>query len=352
MRRIPIALLYIDEHDAEKWKGVLQSQDNIELTLIDISRSDWLEQCSRVNYAVFIMRPPGLVERTKALFDERAQLLTKRYDAIFYPSLLECLLYENKKYLAYWLKAQEIPSPPTWVFYNRAEALQWVQESRYPFVGKVNIGASGKGVSIIDNPAQAKRYVDTAFTVGLKPRVGPNFKHSSIWKKLKNALRNKKLVKRRLTTYKAVLAESQKYCIFQEFISHQFEWRVVVIGDSYFAHKKMVYKQMASGSLLKDYSDPPLKLLDFARDICIKNSFLSVSLDILESADGYLVNEIQCYFGQSDSFQMKVNGVVGRYVYKGGWVFEAGDFARNQCYNLRLEHIIRLHHQKLETLQQ
>ena len=36
---------------------------------------------------------------------------------------------------------------------------------------------------------------------------------------------------------------------------------------------------------------------------------------------------------------MKVDDIVGRYVYDQGWKFEAGDFARDQCYPLRVGHI-------------
>jgi hypothetical protein len=42
--------------------------------------------------------------------------------------------------------------------------------------------------------------------------------------------------------------------------------------------------------------------------------------------------------------QMKVDGTVGRYTYRkdnGEWVFEAGDFARNACSNLRIEFFIK-----------
>ena len=69
-----------------------------------------------------------------------------------------------------------------------------------------------------------------------------------------------------------------------------------------------------------------------------KHGFFSLAIDIFESEDGYLVNEMQCIFGQSDPYQMLVDGKPGRYVCNmDKWVFEEGDFAKNACYNLRLE---------------
>ncbi|MDD3104073.1 MAG: hypothetical protein PHY24_07670 [Candidatus Cloacimonetes bacterium] len=352
MKPVHIALLYVDEHDKDNWMNVLRVAENAEATAINLSGGYWWEECHRKDYDIYILRPPGMTNLHKSMFDERVRIFSANKRALFYPSILECELYENKKFLSYWLRANDIPHPATRVFYNKQEALAWVSKAAYPLVGKINIGASGKGVRILYRESDAVKYVSTAFDKGLKPYIGPNLKHGRIIKKISNAIRKKGLVGKRVKSYTAIMAESQQYCIFQEFIKHGFEWRVVIIGESYFAHKKLLHEQKASGSLRKDYSDPPLRLLDFAREIFMKNSFLSVSMDIFQSGEGFLVNEIQCYFGQSDSFQMKVNGVEGRYVYKNEWVFEAGDFARNQCYNLRLEHILQLHNSRQESLKQ
>jgi hypothetical protein len=114
----------------------------------------------------------------------------------------------------------------------------------------------------------------------------------------------------------------------------------VVIGDSYFAHKKMVSGIMASGSLSKNYDEPPEAVLNFLRSLCVEHHLDSTSVDFFETTNGFLINEIQTYFGQSDPYQMMVNGVPGRYRFiQGSWVFEPGDWASNQCYNLRLQHI-------------
>jgi len=40
---------------------------------------------------------------------------------------------------------------------------------------------------------------------------------------------------------------------------------------------------------------------------------------------------------------MMVDGIPGRYLFKDEeWIFEAGDFARNQCYNLRVQWVIEM----------
>ena len=53
------------------------------------------------------------------------------------------------------------------------------------------------------------------------------------------------------------------------------------------------------------------------------------------------MNEMQCIFGQSDGYQMKVDEKIGRYRWQdNNWIFEEGDFAKNACYSLRLDFVI------------
>ena len=59
----------------------------------------------------------------------------------------------------------------------------------------------------------------------------------------------------------------KEFVILQQFIKHDYEWRVVRIGNSFFAHKKLLHGDKASGSLLKGYENPPITLFDFVKKI-------------------------------------------------------------------------------------
>ena len=85
-----------------------------------------------------------------------------------------------------------------------------------------------------------------------------------------------------------------------------------------------------------------MKLLDFVKEITDRFEFYSQAVDIFETNEGhYLVNEMQCIFGQSDPYQMLVNGKPGRYVnIKGKWIFEEGIFNRKESYDLRLQYVL------------
>ena len=111
--------------------------------------------------------------------------------------------------------------------------------------------------------------------------------------------------------------------------------------------KKWFIKGKASGTLDKSYDNPPLVLLDFIYQLTNLYHIHSAAIDIFEHEGKYLVNEIQCIFGQSDEYQMLVDGKPGRYVKRNnGWYFEEGLFNTNKNYDLRLEHALSLIKQK------
>lgn len=338
-----VALLTTNAHDLEAWRITLDKREDLEYEIIDVLRPDWLERCISNEFVIYLARSPGATNLIKQAFDERMQILVEDLRKFVYPSLTEIRLHENKKYLAAWLEANDIPHPRTAVLMTKDSAAEYLSTAAYPLVYKQNIGSSGKGVKILKNAWEADRLLRQAYGKGIRPKIGPNLRTGSFIRKLQNAVKKKGLLQKRMSYYKAVYNEPQKYLILQEYIPHEYEWRAVVIGDSFFAHKKMVRGSMASGSLAKNYDDPPMELLDFVREISINNGISSTSMDIFETPRGYLINEIQTYFGQSDPYQMKVGGVPGRYRFiDGQWIFELGDWASNQCYDLRLEHALSL----------
>lgn len=131
--------------------------------------------------------------------------------------------------------------------------------------------------------------------------------------------------------------------LLQRYIPHEFEWRCVKIGDSYFAYKKLKVGQTASGSKQFDYGPPPFEILDFTKDLCAKFGFNFMAVDLFYNHENILVNELQTIFGHTNPFICKVNDKTGRYILiNDQWIFEEGDFNSNESYDLRLKTSIDL----------
>lgn len=334
-----------EANSALKWEKACEKQ-NVPFKTIDLTQSDWFEQITSEPFDFFLIKPPGKIEGYKTLYDERLYIICKVLGFKTYPSFEECYIYENKKLLSYYLQAKNIPHPQTHVFYDRDEALAFLHKHSLPLVGKSSIGASGSGVAVLRDVQKAESYAKRAFSnKGLKRRFGPNRVTGTPKKWLKKALNSPSYFTSRMKEYLTIYGDGQRgYVILQEYVPHDFEWRAVRIGDSYFAHKKIKYGDKASGSKGIDYVDPPHSLLNFVKELCEQNSFTCMAVDLFETAQGgYLVNELQTIFGHVQDYILSVDNKPGRYRFLHNcWVFESGDFNSNESYDLRLQNALEL----------
>jgi glutathione synthase/RimK-type ligase-like ATP-grasp enzyme len=344
----PLLAILKNESDQDYvlWVASCEKMSNrLDFDVIDLTLNDWIEKVMAKDYDMFLAIPPGVTSLFKQLYDERIWIINNTLSKPIYPTLTEIFIYENKRNLSYWLKVNKIDAPKTYVYYYKNEALDFIKTAKYPVVSKLNIGASGNGVKFLQDKSEAENYVEQAFSInGLEFKSGPKLKKGNMLKKVKKVLFKKGYFSNRMKEYKALSSENQRgFVMFQDFVPHSFEWRCVRIGDSYFAHKKVAKKGKASGTLDKSYDNPPLELLDFIDQFSNKFGITSAAIDLFEHNGKYLINEIQCIFGQSDEYQMLVDGKPGRYVRKNDkWFFEEGLFNTNKNYDLRLEHALSL----------
>ncbi len=346
MSKIKLIILRNEiDGDHDYWiQSCEKYKKEVEYRIVNIALSSWFEDIQSSSFDWILTKPSNISSQYKQLYDERLEILHNLNYKIF-PTYTEVKIYENKRYLSYWLKANDVPHPKSFVFYSKKEAKSFVKKQKLPIVGKINIGASGRGVKIFKEESFALNYIDDCFSKGIRAFTGPNLSKGNKFKRFITAIKNPKYLVSRLKIYHTVANDLQKgFVFFQEYIKHDFEWRVVRIGESYFAHQKMVHNEKASGTLIKGYINPPLSLLDFVKEITDKHNFKSQAVDVFEKDGSYLVNEIQCIFGQSDPYQMLVNNKPGRFVFENNqWIFEEGMFNTNKSYDLRLETIISMH---------
>lgn len=307
------------------------------------SDKDWWDLMDLKGGIIFATAS-GRSQWLKRIYDEKIWALSHNSGWMIYPPMQELFLYENKKLLRDWLMVNAVPHPKTKVFFDLDEALGEIPNLNFPCVVKTNIGASGSGVRILKEVSQYKDYCNEAFGVGVKYKSGPKWLKGNLLKKINKVLQNPQFIKQRMKEYKISKAEIQRDMVFvQDFVPHTFEWRCVRMGDSYFGHKKLAVDNMSSGTLLKGYEDMPKSLLNFIEEITERTGLISACIDVFETERGYLVNEIQTFFGQSDPYQMAINNVPGRYIKVNGvWTFDAGDFNRLESYELRAQHAKRL----------
>ncbi|MFW5887031.1 MAG: ATP-grasp domain-containing protein [Bacteroidota bacterium] len=350
MSKVKLAILKNElEDDHLDWiKACDNYSDQVEYDVIDLVAQDWLEKATRKKYQFFLTKAPGRIAYYKQLYDERVYILNQVLGLPVYPTLNELLIYENKRFLSYYLKAKNIPHPDTWVFYNKQEAKAFSETCSLPIVAKTNIGAGGSGVKIFKKREELRKYIDTAFSEkGIKRGFMPNFRKGDYLKRLMKRISNPaKSIDYFKEKKKAATVEPQKFFVlFQEYIQSEFEWRCVVINNSYFGHKKLrFFGEKMSGTSKVSWDVPDEELLNTLKKIVDENGFQSQAIDLFyNKTRGYLVNELQCFWGSKNPHQMIMDGVPGRFVYQGGeWIFDEGSFNQNNSYDLRLQHVLEL----------
>lgn len=322
--------------------------DRINYYIINITSNNWLDEISGRKYDFILTRPPGYIDYFKRLYDERIYVVSEILKMPVYPTLNEILIYENKRMLSYFLDAKKIPHPRTWVFYDLDESLKFADICQLPVVAKTAIGAGGRGVKIFQSRKEIRNYIEASFSSkGITRSFMPNIRKGDYIKRLRNRISNPvKSIEYFIDKRKMATADPQKwFVIFQEYIKTDYEWRCVVIGDSYFGHKKLRSTgDKISGTSKVCWDYPDKELLNFISKIVVENNFWSQAIDIFYNPErGYLVNELQCFWGSKNPHQMMKNGNPGRYIFQdGNWIFEEGSFNQNNSYDLRLKHVLEI----------
>ncbi|MCH8535325.1 MAG: hypothetical protein LAT51_09680, partial [Flavobacteriaceae bacterium] len=212
--------------------------DRISYEIIDITKSDWLTVIQEKSYDLLLARPSGSIGFLKEMYDERLYCITKTMGYKIYPGFEECKVYENKRALAYMLKALKLKHPATHLFYHKAEAIDFSDICNFPIVGKTAIGAGGSGVRILKTKPELLSYVNQAFGSGLTRSWGPNMRKGNTFNRIKKRLGNIPETIRYFNKKKkgSTVDPQRGYVLLQEYIPCDHEWRCVVVGDSYFGH--------------------------------------------------------------------------------------------------------------------
>lgn len=340
-----VAILRDNKPDSSlKWEIACQNR-SIDYIVIDMLQYDWLFKLEKYKPNLCVSRPPGDLQQSKLVFDQKLFFIEKYTTFPVFPGYHETVIYENKATLAYFLEVNKIPHPKTIVSYSYREALELIEKERYPLVAKTLIGAAGSGVKIIKKKSDADSYIKKAFSAGIKRRYGPNRKTGNPKSWMMKSIHSPAYLFKKIKLYKERNHDVQKNVVlFQQYIPHDYEWRCAKIGESYFAYKKLRIGDKASGSKQFEYGAPPLELLDFTKSLCEKFNFNFMTVDLYFINGRILVNELQTIFGHKNSYICKVDGNPGRYIYKNNqWIFEEGEFNTNESYDLRLKTAIEIY---------
>jgi hypothetical protein len=156
-----------------------------------------------------------------------------------FPGYDTCWHFDDKIGQKYLLESIKAPMVPTWTFYDKKEALKWIEKTDFPKVFKLRGGAGSLNVSLIRNKRAAKRITKRAFGRGFPLKDNNSNLRQRFWvlKRDRNIKASVYFLKGLLryayrTFYPGLLPRQKGYVYFQDFIpNNDFDDRVVIIGD-------------------------------------------------------------------------------------------------------------------------
>lgn len=217
--------------------------------------------------------------------------------------------FDDKVGQKYLLEAIGVPLVPSYVFYTKREALEWVKKTTFPKVFKLRGGAGAANVRLVKSRSQAEQLVTQAFGKGFSQfnRVAYLKERFKKWEKGKDTLFGVCKGVGRLfmpTEYAKMHSKEKGYIYFQEFIpNNSFDIRIVVIGDDKaFGLKRLVrendFRASGSGSIVYTKSEIDEKCVRIAFEVAHRLNTQSLALDfVFDSAGKPLIVEIS--FGYS-----------------------------------------------------
>ena len=200
--------------------------------------------------------------------------------------------FDDKVGQKYLLEAIGAPLVPSYVFYSKDEALEWVNKTTFPKVFKLRGGAGASNVRLVHTKSEAVSLVKKAFGKGFSQfnRWGYCKERFNKWRTGKDSLVGVCKGIARLfvpTEFAKMHAPEKGYVYFQDFIpDNQYDIRIVVVNmNKAFGIKRLVrnndFRASGSGSLIYDKTQLDVNCVKIAFEIARKLNSQSVAFDFL-----------------------------------------------------------------------
>ena len=214
--------------------------------------------------------------------------------------------FDDKVGQKYLLEAIGAPLVPSYVFYTKKEALEWISKNSFPKVFKLRGGAGAANVMLARTPNEARKLVQKAFGRGFSQfnRAGYLKERFRKWREGKNSfLGVLKGISRLLivTEFAKMHTREKGYAYFQDFIpNNKFDTRIVIIGgERALCERRYCRKNdfRASGSGYFEYVEADKEILENAFKIARKLKLQSVAFDFIYNKERPLIVEMSYGFG-------------------------------------------------------
>ncbi len=285
---ITLAIHHRPTSFSERWIECC-TQNGISHKVVDCYRSDIIHELSTVDGLLWHFTHAS---HQDLIIARHVIMSAERMGVVVYPNTATCWHFDDKIAQKYLLESVEAPLVPTYVSYNKEEALAWAEGATFPKVFKLRRGAGSTNVRLVHSRSQATWLIKRMFGRGFAPagtlfgdlntRVIKARRRGDLLGFIKRASQSF-LIMRRINYQ---MSPERGYVYFQDFISGSlFDIRVTVIGDRAFGFTRNVrrndFRASGSGSIDYDLSRVDLNCVRTAFDVQKKIGAQSIAFDFL-----------------------------------------------------------------------
>ncbi|MFH1119645.1 MAG: hypothetical protein V1775_07455 [Bacteroidota bacterium] len=226
---------------------------------------------------------------------------------LVYPDSRSTWHFDDKLGQKYLMEAMGLPLVPAYAFYDKTEALKWVENAEFPLVFKLRGGAGGRNVRLLRSRQQARRIIKKAFGRGIRQYDAIGGIKDKIRRYRLGLSPAKEVIKAFLHLVYPIRLEKSKgrdkgYVYFQKFIPGcDTDIRVQLVGDRSWAMIRKVrendFRASGSGNIDFDMSKVPMDAIELSVMVARKLGMQSLAIDLLPYNGGYGIVEISYAFG-------------------------------------------------------
>ena len=285
---------------SERWVEYCQ-QHGIEYKLVNVYQPDIIEQVKGCNG---FMWHHHHADYKDALFAKQLIYSLETAGIRCFPNAHTTWHFDDKVGQKYLLESVGAPLVPSYVFYTKKDALEWVRHTDFPKVFKLRGGAGSYNVALVPNKKNAVRLVKTAFGKGfaLKYRTTSIKEHIRTWREGRTSI---------FQTLKSIAAlyilphpnvkmshREKGYVYFQDYIpNNTYDIRICVVGDKAFGLKRLTrekdFRASGSGHIVYDKSQIDERCVQIAFETSKKLKTQSLAFDfVFDDSNEPLVVEI------------------------------------------------------------
>ncbi len=305
-----IAIHQRENSFSDRWIEYCE-ENNIDYKIVDCYRSDIIEQLGNCNG---LMWHWDLNDYKASLVAKQLTISLESKSIKLFPNVNTSWHYNDKVGQKYLFESLNIPMIPTYIFYSKMEALEWVKTTTFPKVFKLRNGAGSLNVRLVRSKHEAKKLIKKSFGKGfassnkianLKDKI-LHFKNDQNFSRFTNII--KTVLRFVLHKENEKLFPREKgYVYFQDFIEgSEYDLRVVVVGDRCWAaarfNRDNDFRASGSGKYSFDNKYFSDKLIKLAFETSRKLEAQSIAYDFISTDGKFLLIEISYAYptGKSD----------------------------------------------------